>query len=251
MSADTRVTSREVTWHDVECGSYGADLALWDRLATESGGRVLELGCGTGRVSLHLAARGHDVTGVEPETALAEVASARATARALSLRVVQADARELDLGESFDLVVAPMQVMQLLGGPEGRAQAFAAAREHLTPGGLFAGAVVEGEFTASFDADANLIPDVREEDGWIYSSLPLEVLVERGQLVVRRLRQTVAPSGDLVDELYADLLDVVDIPKLEAEGVAAGLAPAGRLEIAETDSHIGSAVLLLRREGEQ
>ena len=48
-------------WHDVECGAYGADLALWEELATAAGGPVLDLGCGTGRVVLHLARRGHAV----------------------------------------------------------------------------------------------------------------------------------------------------------------------------------------------
>jgi SAM-dependent methyltransferase len=250
MSAETRTTAPKVTWHDVECGGYGADLELWARLSTECGGRVLELGCGTGRVALHLAARGHDVTGIEPEAALAEAARARAATQGLNLRVIEADARELALGETFELVLAPMQLMQLLGGLEGRAQALAAVRRHLAAGGLFASAVVEGQLTANF-GDANLLPDVREEDGWIFSSLPLEVIAEPGRLVVRRLRQTVAPSGELTDETHSDLLDIVDVPELEAEGVAARLAPAGRLEIAETDTHISSAVLLLQREGEE
>lgn len=247
MSAEARVTAPEVTWHDVECGGYGADLELWDRLAAESGGRVLELGSGSGRVALHLAARGHDVTAVEPEPALAEAARARAAARGLSVRVTEADARELALGETWPLVLAPMQVMQLLGGPEGRARAFAAIHSHLTPGGLFAAAVVEGAMTADF-GDANLLPDVREEDDWIFSSLPLGVVAEPGRLIVRRLRQTVSPAGGLTDEVYSDILDIVEVPGLEAEGIAAGLAPAGRLEIPETDTHIGSAVVLLRRE---
>ena len=45
----------KVMWHDVECGSYVADLPLWRRLAAEAGGPVLDVGAGTGRVALDLA----------------------------------------------------------------------------------------------------------------------------------------------------------------------------------------------------
>ena len=45
-----------IAWHDAECGSYRADLPLWRELADEAGGPVLDLGCGSGRVALDLAA---------------------------------------------------------------------------------------------------------------------------------------------------------------------------------------------------
>ncbi|MBV9839279.1 MAG: hypothetical protein JO156_14285, partial [Solirubrobacterales bacterium] len=50
-----------VVWHDLECGSYHEDLELWRELARRHGDPVLEIGAGTGRVSLELARRGHRV----------------------------------------------------------------------------------------------------------------------------------------------------------------------------------------------
>ena len=44
-----------VIWHDLECGAYAEDLALWRSLAAERGDPVLDIGAGTGRVSLDLA----------------------------------------------------------------------------------------------------------------------------------------------------------------------------------------------------
>src|SRR4051794_40089314 len=48
----------DALWHDLECGAYREDLALWHTLAGVTGGPVLDVGAGTGRVSLDLAARG-------------------------------------------------------------------------------------------------------------------------------------------------------------------------------------------------
>jgi len=56
--------SAAVIWHDVECGGYEGDLALWRELAA-AGGPILDLGCGTGRVALDLARRGHRVHGLD------------------------------------------------------------------------------------------------------------------------------------------------------------------------------------------
>ena len=55
------MTSREVIWHDVENGSYAADLELWRTLAAEASGPILDLGAGTGRVARDLHAAGHEV----------------------------------------------------------------------------------------------------------------------------------------------------------------------------------------------
>ena len=44
-----------VIWHDIECGGYTEDLRLWLMLAAQHRGPVLDIGAGTGRVTLELA----------------------------------------------------------------------------------------------------------------------------------------------------------------------------------------------------
>jgi 2-polyprenyl-3-methyl-5-hydroxy-6-metoxy-1,4-benzoquinol methylase len=78
------MADERVIWHDVECGGYGADLPLWRELAARCGGPVLEVGCGTGRVALDLARRGHSVTGVDTDPQL--VTALRERAHGLDLR---------------------------------------------------------------------------------------------------------------------------------------------------------------------
>ncbi len=68
--------------------------------------RILDLGCGTGRHSLELTRRGFSVTGVELLAANVEVAQASAAAEGLDVEFVQADLRELDFEEAFDVVLS-------------------------------------------------------------------------------------------------------------------------------------------------
>ena len=58
---------------------------------------------------------------------------------------------------------------------------------------MFAAALLADE-TAADGEGGSLLPDVRELDGWVYSSLPLEVAVAGGGIEVRRLRQLVSPG---------------------------------------------------------
>ncbi len=94
------------------------------------GARVLDAGCGTGRVAVELARRGYDVTGVDNDASMLEVAR-----RSPSVQWRDADLSTLDLGERFDLVVAAGNVVVFLAeGTEQEVLRRLAA--HLVPGGL-------------------------------------------------------------------------------------------------------------------
>ena len=247
MSAGEREQStqpeKSLLWHDLECGAYEADLDTWERLAAETGGPVLDIGCGTGRVSLHLAALGHRVVGVDRDQGF--VASFNERAEGLPAEAVAADAGDFDLDQRFGLVLAPMQLVQLLGGPDQRIGCMARVAGHLLPGGLAALAIVEGIIPAPDDGPP--LPDAREIDGWVYSSLPLVTAFDGDLIVVRRLRQTVAPGGELSEEIDEVALWALSAPQLEEEARAAGLNPVGVEEVAASDDHIGSTVVLLER----
>jgi SAM-dependent methyltransferase len=238
----------EANWQDVECGAYTADMPLWVQLAADAGGPVLELGSGTGRVMLHLAGRGHDIAGIDHEPSFVAEANARLAAAGLPQRAVVADARDFDLGERFTLVLGTMQITQLLGGAAQRGRMLESVRRHLIAGGRAAFALVAADQVIgppAAPATPAPVPDVRERDGWIYSSLPLSAREGGGVLVIERLRQTVSPDGDLTDELHIERLDAVPPRALEAEAEQAGLRTAERRRIPETDEFAGSEVVLV------
>jgi SAM-dependent methyltransferase len=247
------MTDRAIVWHEVECGAYSADLPLWEELAGAAGGPILDLGCGTGRVGLHLARRGHEVLGLDSDSALVAELNSRASEAGLPAHAIAADAVGFTLDARFALAIAPMQLVQLLDGKEERRAMLAGVAAHLQPGAILAAALVEREWlpesstTAGDNGEAPL-PDVRELDGWFFSSLPLAVRRDGERLVVERLRQAVAPDGELSEEVDITPLHPLSPAELEAEAREARLRPAGRRRVAATDSHVGSTVCLLEAQ---
>jgi SAM-dependent methyltransferase len=241
MSAER--PNEEAIWHDVECGSYDADLPLWEELAAAAGGTVLDLGCGTGRVALHLARRGHPVVGLDVAPELIE--ALRDRAGDLPLAAVVADARDFQLDQEVALALAPMQTLQLLEGPEDRNDCLRHVAAQLQPGGRFAASILE-EMPEPDDAPPPL-PDVREVDGWVYSSLAVEAAVGPGEILIRRVRQTVSPGGELREEPNEVRIVTFPATQLEDEASAVGLLAVERRPIPPTDIHVGSTVVVLEK----
>jgi SAM-dependent methyltransferase len=238
-------TGTATIWHDVECGGYEADLPLWEELAEDAQGPVLELGCGTGRVALHLARRGLQVIGLDSNPELVE--AMRERAGDLPVRGVAADGRDFELDREIGLALAPMLFLQLLATPAERIACMVAVARHLPPGALLAAAIVE-DLELPKDGAIPPLPDVREVDGWVYSSLPTAAALGDGEIVLRRLRQLVSPAGELSDEPNEIRLSTFSADQLEVEAAAARLRPAGRRIVPPTASHVGSLVVLLAKE---
>jgi SAM-dependent methyltransferase len=233
-------------WHDVENGAYDADLPLWRELAEAADGPVLDLGAGTGRVAIDLAARGHEVTALDNDPGLLATLAERAP----HVTTVTADARDFDLKASFALVIAPMQLLQILGGRPGRAGLLRCAREHLAPGGMFAAAIADPREAAPADGAPGTatppLPDMLERDGWVFSSQPVSVTEQNGCVVVTRRREAVSPEGEREEDVVEIALDVVSAEELEGEAREAGFTQFERRAIAETPDHIGSKVVACR-----
>jgi SAM-dependent methyltransferase len=230
----------KVIWHDVECGAYTADLPLWRQLAREAGGPVLDVGAGTGRVTLDLARAGYEVTALDIDAEL--LAELEARAAGLPVRTLVADAADFDPGTTFALVAVPMQTIQLLPARDGF---FASARRAVAPGGLVAMAV--SEQLEPFEAEIELPPpDAAEVEGWRFLSQPTAVREVAEGMRIERLRHAIGPAGERASEPNTIVLAPVTAEGLIAEGEAAGLHRHATLHIAPTPEHVGSAVVVLR-----
>jgi SAM-dependent methyltransferase len=113
------------------------DRAFYRALAREAGGPVLELGCGTGRVLLDVAAEGLPCTGLDSSQAMLD--ALRARPGGAGVRLVRAALQDFDLGEArFQLIYAAFRVFQHLYTAADQLACLACVRRHLAPGGLLA-----------------------------------------------------------------------------------------------------------------
>jgi SAM-dependent methyltransferase len=109
-----------------------------ESLIARTGGRVLELGCGTGRPMLRWLAAGHDVEGVDASADMLAILRRHAAARALEPVLHHGDIAPLELGRTYDVIVCPAGTFTLLVGEDRIRAGVTSYFEHLRPGGRLA-----------------------------------------------------------------------------------------------------------------
>jgi SAM-dependent methyltransferase len=234
----------DVLWHDLECGAYDLDLPLWHALAAETGGLVLDVGAGTGRVSLELASAGVAMVALDADASLLGALERRAAE--LPVETVVADARDFALSRRLSLAIVPMQTLQLLGGRSGRAAFLRCALDHLQPGGLVAAALADAMDCFDVEHDMPPPPDECEIAGVRYASHLLAVVEEDGRAAIHRRREIVGPG-----DRHESVESVVRLDRVTAREVAGEAAELGFLVeparyVPQTDEYLGSTVVVLR-----
>lgn len=146
--------------YDAQYRWYRDDVPFYRDLALDRPGAVLEIGAGTGRVTVELARLAERVVAVEPSASMRAAAAARLDEAGVADRVElrDQDARELDENGGFALVVAPFHVLMHFLTLDDQDAVLRAARSALDPGGAFACDL----FVPRFEADGVL----RREATW-------------------------------------------------------------------------------------
>ena len=113
------------------------DVPFYVGEAKRADGPVLELACGTGRVTIPVAQSGVEIVGLDQSASMLATARAKAAEAGVKIAWVEADCRTFALSRKFALIFMAFNSMQHLHDHASLAALFAHVRGHLAPGGRF------------------------------------------------------------------------------------------------------------------
>jgi ubiquinone/menaquinone biosynthesis C-methylase UbiE len=129
-------------YYDSEHDQFADDIEWYLHLAQVAGPRILELGCGSGRLLAPLAAAGNQVVGVDSSAAMLNRARTRlqSAIERGEVRLIEGDMQDLSLlpARAFDLVLIPLNGLLHVDEPDEQRQVLEQAGRLLQPGGLLA-----------------------------------------------------------------------------------------------------------------
>jgi len=142
------------------------DIPFWLKESKAAGGKVLELTCGTGRVSLPLLKAGIDLTCVDYSTGMLSVLRRKLEEHGLRCPIYYQDMADLSLPDRFDLIIIPFHSLSEVVESERQRRVLQRIRLHLSEGGLFICTLQNPAVrTASMDGNWNLVGEYRTEEG--------------------------------------------------------------------------------------
>lgn len=123
--------------YDLMFPGDGPAVDFYRAQARRHGGRVLELGCGTGNKLIPLASDGHPCVGLDLSSEMVAEAQRKANERGVAVEWMQGDMRAFELGRTFDLVFIAANSLLHLQEAHDLVSCFQSVRRHLAPGGRF------------------------------------------------------------------------------------------------------------------
>ena len=243
-------------YYDIETRDIVDDLPFWVSLARRTGGPVLEVACGNGRVFAPLAEAGFDVVGVDISPAMLAVARTRIANRGIGslVELIEADALVLNLGRRFPLAIIALNSFGHFfedGAPQ---RALDRLSEHLLPGGLLALDLTNPVPGAFGDTTGVVLHDYTRPGPratWQTVKLRSQSLDPIAQIIdVCCIFDEVAPSGEVKRTLTSFALRYFYRNELQLLGERSGLAleaTYGNYDLADLDESSPRLIALMRK----
>lgn len=215
--------SASAPFYDLDLEDLDDDVTMYRELASRQRGPVLELGCGTGRVALALAAAGISVVGVDISAGMLEVA--RGQADGLPLKLVEGDMRNVRLRKKFGAVLVPFGGLQHLETTEDVVAAFTSIATHLASDGF---AMVDVEAPQPEDFTPGPRPLVAHwtrpwRDGLVTKLVAVEGRPSEGRRIVTFHYDVQPAEGPLRRVSHEFTLRVLTVAELALAARLAGL----------------------------
>ncbi|RKX27223.1 MAG: hypothetical protein DRP47_06865 [Candidatus Zixiibacteriota bacterium] len=124
-------------YYDLENEGLVKDISFYRKQAKRIGGPVLELACGTGRITIPLAEAGLKMTGLDISPPMLQQARVKAEKKGLNIEFIETDCRNFDLEERFSTILFPFNAIAHIHDHESYEALFSCVKNHLQDGGRF------------------------------------------------------------------------------------------------------------------
>ena len=187
------------------------DVPFYVQQATKSGGPVLELGCGTGRISLAIASSGIRTVGVDISPKMIAVAKGKAEQSGLGDSCIfqTGDMASTHIAERFGAVLFPFRSFQSMASGEEQFAALDTAARHLSPGGRLILDIFNPDLRQLANEHDEAVPfhvqDVKLPDGstivvWGQNSWDPTTQLNEARLILEWLD----PQGNVTRRIYRE-----------------------------------------------
>jgi SAM-dependent methyltransferase len=260
--ADSNAAAALARLYDLDLLEDPGDLDLYLALAARTGGPILEIAAGSGRVAVPLAEAGYDVTAVDIDPAMlgrcGKAAAAAGPEVADRLHLVEADLIGLKLpgGPTFRLAILALNSILLLDSRDAQAAALETLARHLEPGGL---AVVDvwlpsADELARYDGRIGLeyVRADPETGALVTKTAAAQHEPATGHIQLTAIYEEAAQGGTPRRWIREDRLRLLNADDLRALAEAAGLeieAVAGGYDLNTVGPQDERAILVARRRG--
>jgi ubiquinone/menaquinone biosynthesis C-methylase UbiE len=160
-------------FYDIEHDRFSEDLDMYSNYAELSGGKILELACGSGRILLPLAQEGYELTGVDSSERMLEIAQQRLQEEDLADRcqLVQQDMRTLQLGQKYRLAILGLGSLGHITTRKDQQSTLAAVRAHLSHGATLIIDISNGDARYMEDLSGHVLHQGTwpTQDGYYYT----------------------------------------------------------------------------------
>jgi SAM-dependent methyltransferase len=207
------------------------DLGFWLDLASLQGNPILELGCGSGRVFIHLLQAGYHVYGLDWDASMLAYLKKQCPIHLNPyLHLIQADMRAYFFDQTFPLIICPCNTFSMLSRDE-RISTLERSSQHLTPTGLFAVAMPNPQILRNLPPQPQ--PEIEDIFTHPLSGYPVQVSAawngKRTELIVDWFYDHLIPDGRIERtkiRIHHDLSPTEDILR---EMESTGLSPVNIL----------------------
>ncbi len=230
MTSSLSTYDRIARFYDVDMAQNMRfdDVAFYAHQCARQRGRVLEVGCGNGRILLPLLRGGHDAYGVDASAPMLRELARKASSARMPMRAAQADGRRLPFARAtLACVLCPYSLVTYLVTDDDLAAFLRGVRDALVPGGI---AVVDAFVPREVESQSDFTPDYRRAFGAFTLArtkriTPLSDCTNR----IERRYELVSGAGDVVETI--EVTEVIR-PRAHAE-LRAALVDAGFERIQE------------------